>query len=188
MPLAFVAIGGRQADLNTSGAIQPSRECDCGQKGYRCYGKTLSRGSVSGSSTRRSATSPTTRSSKRLSRPAFLAGHCFCAAFAFAAVGVLCVHRQPAFANRSPAFRGLQPFVVAMLVGYAAGLFSLTRNMVVPTYMILAMGAAYIRIALPVTPADYRLSPTRLRQMVLLGIGGLVFLKLFTQSLVQFGT
>jgi hypothetical protein len=75
-----------------------------------------------------------------------------------------------------------------MIVGYTAGLFSLTRNTTVPTYLMLGLAASYIRVALPVTPAEYRLSQARFRQMILLGAAGYVGLRVFTTVFIQLGS
>jgi len=117
-----------------------------------------------------------------------LGGTLFLSAFLFAAVGVVRLSRRPEFANRPPAFQALRPFVAAIVVGYAAGMYSVSRNYVVPTYMVLGLAAAYLRLSLPTTPVAYRLTSARVGQMALVGTGGLVFLKLFAQSLVRYGS
>ena len=43
-----------------------------------------------------------------------------------------------------PTLLKLQPFVFAIVVGYAAGMYSLTRNFAVPTYLVLGIAAAFI--------------------------------------------
>jgi hypothetical protein len=54
---------------------------------------------------------------------------------------------QPAPKALDPELARLRPYVVAMIAGYAAGLMSLSRLYVVPTYLVLALAAAYIEIA-----------------------------------------
>jgi O-antigen ligase len=45
-----------------------------------------------------------------------------------------------------PALRRLRPYLVALVAGYAAGLCSISRCYVVPTYMIVGLAAAYLRL------------------------------------------
>lgn len=40
----------------------------------------------------------------------------------------------------------LRPYIVAVIAGYAAGLLSLTRCYTVPTQLVLALGAVYVRL------------------------------------------
>jgi putative inorganic carbon (HCO3(-)) transporter len=73
------------------------------------------------------------------------------------------------------------PFLLAAVVGYCGGMYSLSRNYIVPTYLCLGLAASYLAMALPEPPARYRLSAVWLKQTVLIGLGGFVFLKFFTQ-------
>ena len=73
------------------------------------------------------------------------------------------------------------PFLMAMVVGYAAGIFSLSRNYIVPTYLCLGLAASYIAMAMPTPPSDFQVSSTLFKRMAITGTVGLVFLKFFTQ-------
>jgi hypothetical protein len=73
------------------------------------------------------------------------------------------------------------PFVVAMVVGYAAGIYSLSRNYIVPTYLCLGVVASYLSMAMPNPPYEARVSPIWFRRLAVVGIAGLAFLKFFTQ-------
>ena len=81
----------------------------------------------------------------------------------------------------SPEFAKTLPFVMAMIVAGAAGMYSLSRNYQVPTYMYLAIAESFLLMAMPAPPAAFRVSQTWVKQTTALGVGGLVFLKLFTQ-------
>jgi hypothetical protein len=63
--------------------------------------------------------------------------------------------RQMRDPSRDPELARFAPFLAAMLAGYGAGLFSLTRCYVVPTYLIIGLGAAYISLM------NAQLSPPR---------------------------
>jgi putative inorganic carbon (HCO3(-)) transporter len=116
-----------------------------------------------------------------------LGGTLFAGAFFLAAAGVYRLTRHVGYWAHDPEFTGLRPFVLAMVVGYAAGAFSVSRDYVVQTYMILGLAVAYISICLPVPPDEYRSTPATWVRVALVGIGGLVFIKVMTQALVQFG-
>jgi O-Antigen ligase len=116
-----------------------------------------------------------------------LGGTLFLGAFYLAAWGVRRA-RHDGDLDEEPTLLKLQPFVFAIVVGYAAGAFSLTRNFVVPTYMVLGIAAAFITMSYGGgTPDWFRLNRRLLTRIAIVGVLGLVFLKFFTQSMVQFG-
>ena len=55
--------------------------------------------------------------------------------------------------------------------------FSLSRNYTVPTYLMLGLATAYMRVALPNPPDDYRLTRIPILRLILIGVGALVFLE-----------
>jgi hypothetical protein len=77
--------------------------------------------------------------------------------------------------------RAARPYVMAMVAGYCGGMYSLSRNYIVPTYMSLGIATAYLAMAMPDPPARFRVSRTWAVRLALIGILGLVFLKFFTQ-------
>ena len=115
-----------------------------------------------------------------------LGGTLYAGMFVLAVVALYRLPRHAAFWAHDREFTALQPFVLAMVVAYAAGTFSLSRNYVIPTYLVLGLATAYTRIALWEPPEEYRMSRALVVRLVLLGAGTLVFLKLFTQLLVRF--
>src|SRR5262245_3633010 len=114
-------------------------------------------------------------------------GILFFGAFFLAAVGLYRLPRYAPYWAQDQDFTALRPFVFAMVIGYAAGAFSLSRNYVIPTYLVLGLAAAYIAICLPDPPDEYRSTRRTWIKVILVGIGALVCLKVLTQSLVQFG-
>ena len=72
-------------------------------------------------------------------------GTFFLGAFCSAALSLMRLGRQPW--RTSPEVIRLRPYVMAMVGAYAAGNLSLSRSYVLPTYLVLGMAAAYIRIA-----------------------------------------
>jgi hypothetical protein len=80
----------------------------------------------------------------------------------------------------------MQPFLMAMLAGYAVCLMTLSRNYIVTTYTVVGLMAAYVNVAqavpvvtLPLPRLDARLLP-RLAGASLAFLGCLwVFVRLF---------
>jgi putative inorganic carbon (HCO3(-)) transporter len=115
-----------------------------------------------------------------------LGGTLYAGMFVLAAAALYRLPRYATFWAHDREFTALQPFVLAMVAAYAAGTFSLSRNYVIPTYLVLGLATAYARIALWEPPEEYRMSRGLVVRLVLLGAATLVFLKLFTQLLVRF--
>jgi hypothetical protein len=115
-----------------------------------------------------------------------LGGSLFLCAFVLA-VRMLYSLRREERPNIPFSLASFQPFILAMVVGYAAGMYSLSRAYIVPTYMCLGIAQAYLGLALPNPPVQFRLSPVWLKQTILIGAGGLVFLKFFTQFAGRLG-
>jgi len=80
-----------------------------------------------------------------------------------------------------------EPFLLAMIVGCVLGIYSLSRNYHVLTYLSLGLVESYILMAMPNPPAQFRITRVWLKQTVLIGVGGLIFLKFFTQFAGQLG-
>jgi len=80
----------------------------------------------------------------------------------------------------------LQPFVLALVVGYAGGLWSLSRNYVEPTYLVLGVAQVYlslvaVRVSLPAW------QPGLLRRLGGVGAATLIALHLITRFAVRWG-
>jgi hypothetical protein len=114
-------------------------------------------------------------------------GTLFAGAFFLAVSGMWRLPRYGEFWSHEHEFTALRPFILAMVVAYAAGVFSLSRNYTATTYMVLGLAAAYMRVALPNPPDEYRLTARQAMTLLLAGFGFFVFLKFFTQTLVRFG-
>jgi hypothetical protein len=90
--------------------------------------------------------------------------------------------------NATRDIEGLSPlavttrcFVFAAVFGYAAGAYSVSRNFVVPTYLVLGLAAAYNSQMYPEMPERYCVNDAWVMRAALVSVGGLVFLKYFTQ-------
>lgn len=92
-------------------------------------------------------------------------------------------------AFNQPLLARMHPFLLALCASYLMCMFSLTRNYVVTTYMVLGIMTAYLRMA----QEEHDLSWYKMDLRMILIIGGLglaVFavLKLFLMTFVQFGS
>jgi hypothetical protein len=75
----------------------------------------------------------------------------------------------------------LHPYLMAMLVAYAAGIFFLSRSYIVPTYLLLGLAVVYLRLrSTGTTPAWCKLAFARLAGVsVCFLIGAYTFVRLF---------
>lgn len=82
----------------------------------------------------------------------------------------------------------LRPFVTAMVVGYAVGLWSLSRNYVPPTFLILGLASAYLRVSeaeirAPALQLDGRL----LKQLGVVSLASVALIYASIRLLTQLG-
>jgi O-antigen ligase len=75
----------------------------------------------------------------------FFGGTLFLGAFVAGLMTLYRLRGRDALAEQSELHR-LLPYITAMLVGFAVSMYSLSRNYVVPTYMMLGLVTAYGRI------------------------------------------
>jgi hypothetical protein len=74
-------------------------------------------------------------------------------------------------------------FAFAAVVGYAVGCYSLTRNYVIPTYLVLGIASILLDRATPALPERFRVNGSWFRWVVLFSICGMGLVKLATQAL-----
>jgi O-antigen ligase len=86
----------------------------------------------------------------------------------------------------NPEVKALRPFMVTLVGGYVAGLLSLSRIMVVPTYMILALGGAYLQMAYTYPPlTKTRFSAKLVLRLSLVSVLFLLLVYLYVRSNVR---
>jgi putative inorganic carbon (HCO3(-)) transporter len=78
-------------------------------------------------------------------------------------------------------------YAFGVLVGYFMGCYSLTRNLVVPTYLILGIGSILLGTFDPVLPEKFRVNANWFKWAILFSICGLLFIKFATQTLSTLG-
>jgi putative inorganic carbon (HCO3(-)) transporter len=109
-----------------------------------------------------------------------LGGGLFLGAFYLAVVGL---HRaRPPVGS---AMARLRPFVAAIVLGYAGGIFSISRDYTVPTYLVLGLAAAYLRLAPPSPPGWYRLDGRMVARLCAVALAGLIGLRVLTSLLLR---
>jgi O-antigen ligase len=91
---------------------------------------------------------------------------------------------------QDPELRRIRPYLFAMAAGYATGMLSLTRNYILPTYLIPAVTAAYLRLAaadarvpLPLPRVD----AWHVRRMLAIGAGFLGVTYVYIRLFARFG-
>ncbi len=111
-----------------------------------------------------------------------LGGGLFLGAFALSAVGLYRV--RPVW---SPALLRLRPFILAMVIGYAGGAFSLSRNYIAPTFMVIGLAEAFLILARPALPMWFRFDGPMVTRLAGLSVAGIIGLKVFTSIILRIG-
>ena len=104
-----------------------------------------------------------------------------------AAVGMLVYMRVRPDDEASPELTQARPYIAAMIAGFCGGIYSLSRNYVVPTYLCLGIATAFCGMYYRSLPSLFVVNGRWLGRVCLLSIGGLAFLKIFTQFAGQLG-
>ncbi|MBX9580894.1 MAG: O-antigen ligase family protein [Gemmataceae bacterium] len=115
-----------------------------------------------------------------------IGGTLFAGAFALAALGVYLAPAGTPGRNPPDGLRFFRPFVFAQVVGFSAGIFSLSRCYVVPTYLILGLATAYLGLAVPNPPAWFRVTPKLGVRLAAFGVVAFIGLYLLTRVLVRY--
>ena len=76
-----------------------------------------------------------------------------------------------------------RPFAFGSVCGYAMGCYSITRNLVIPTYMILGLAAVVVFPRVSPLPAVFQVDRRWFVRTLILGLVGLVGIKFATQLL-----
>ncbi len=101
--------------------------------------------------------------------------------------GLIFRKRSPWFSYYYPVLARMQPFLLAIIADSLVCMYSLSRNYVVPTYMLLGMMTAYLRMAHDQYDLVwYRMNLRMLMILTGLGLSVFVVLKIFLRSFVQF--
>ena len=107
-------------------------------------------------------------------------GTAFLGAFAYAAWMIDRLGRSIA---APPWVLQIRPFAFGSICGYAMGCYSITRNLVIPTYMILGLAAVAVVPRISDLPAIFQVDRPWFKRTLILGVVGLVGIKFATQLL-----
>jgi O-antigen ligase len=112
----------------------------------------------------------------------FVGGTLFLGTMWFAFMGlrkVASMLRSGRYFSVNAEFRRLSPYMLAILTGYATSIYSISRQFVIPTYLILGISNAYFLIGMRAgLPTPVVLDFRRLGQLVLVSLGFLLFVHL----------
>jgi len=85
-----------------------------------------------------------------------------------------------------PALAGMRPYLLAAIAGYAGAMLSLSRNYIVPTYLVIGLSAVYLRLVQGDIPLrEFRFDQRLARRMafasVLFVAGTYAFVRVFAR-------
>lgn len=106
-------------------------------------------------------------------------GTVFAGAIFLAGWGVWRVRPGREFHPRSE-LAGVRPYLLAAVVGYAVGIFALSRAYTLPAYLVLGVASAYLAMVLPAGAPWFRVDGRLARRVAVVGLGVLVFHRVFT--------
>ncbi len=85
-----------------------------------------------------------------------------------------------------PALRHLLPYLLALLAAFCVSMFSLSRNYVIPTYMVAGIAATYFRLAQPGTSVrPLEVTPGLFAWLAAAGVGCIAFVYLYIKFLYR---
>ena len=114
-------------------------------------------------------------------------GGLFLTAFLLAALAVWATRPCPSLPPEEAAeLARLRPVIFGLIVSYMAGMYSLSRNYIPPTYLNLALATVYVRLAAPWGVDWFRFDRRMLARLCWITVLGFVGLKLFIQAFVRF--
>jgi putative inorganic carbon (HCO3(-)) transporter len=114
-----------------------------------------------------------------------IGGGLFLGMFVLSAWGLHRVREKSDLAAE-PGMAALRPCLFALVVGYAVGNYSLSRNYIVPTYLFVGLASTYLAMAVPWGATWFRVDRRLAYRLAALAVGGLVFFKVFTRLFVQY--
>ena len=113
----------------------------------------------------------------------FFGGTLFLGAFATASLLLFRLRHDP---RQSTEYCRMLPYILASLIGYVAGMLSLSRAYIVPTYLVLGVAAAAVAIATPSAIVDRcRFNSLFLQRMAFVSIAFLALTYVFIRVFVR---
>ena len=115
-------------------------------------------------------------------------GTLFFGAFAYAIWAIHQVGRKNNTYILHPRLARMRPFLIAIVAGYAGGMLSLSRNYIVPTYLILGLAAVYLHLIQKDNPLpQLRFSPRLVRRLAFASVAFLACTYMFVRVFARWG-
>lgn len=87
-----------------------------------------------------------------------------------------------------PALARFRPYLTAIVAAYAAGILTVSRNYIVPTYMVLGLVAIYVRLVAPGAGiAVPNFDAPLLKRFAVAGVASLIAFEVFVRIFARFG-
>ena len=192
LPVMFVLFAGRQTNISTDGDTGQDR-IQLWAEGFIMFRESPLFGIGENFYAERAGLVAHNSFVHPFAELGFLGGTLFLGAFAYAVRTLLALGGH-ADMIADPDLKRLRPFLLAMVVGYAFGMLTVSRNYVVPTYMILGIITAYLRLASANAPwlteaggPIPTISPRLIGRMALTSVAFLVVANLFIKIFVRYG-
>ena len=109
----------------------------------------------------------------------WIGGSCFVGALYLGLIGLYRGSQET-----RPTLAKMRPFVIAMVVGFIGGNLTISRNYVIPTYLIIGVAASWIRLSWSPPPEWLRFDKTMIVRLLCVGAFVLVFLRVGTMVLL----
>ena len=115
----------------------------------------------------------------------FLGGTLFAGSI-IAAVGMF-IHISSNRRNQEPCLAKMGTYLIAILLGYAAGMLSSTRCYAIPTYQLLGLVVVYIRLSMnSASVSSVKVTPKNVARIVILSVIFLLCIKVYVMASVHF--
>jgi O-antigen ligase len=147
LPLVFVLFAGRQTDISASASEGTGQErIRYWSEGLMLFRQAPLFGIGVGNFVEETRRVTHNSYVQCYAEMGFFGGTIFFAAFAYALWNMHQLGR-PDVVILDPEMSRLRPYLMAVVAGYAAGMASLSRSDVVPTYMLLGLANSYFRLS-----------------------------------------
>jgi putative inorganic carbon (HCO3(-)) transporter len=115
----------------------------------------------------------------------FFGGACFLGLYGGAFRALRALRREP-WRVDDPELRRMRPYLTAIVAGYSAGMFTVSRSYIIPTYLVPGLVAAYVRLTMagrrePPDRFDGRYAGRLARNAVVFLVALYLLLPLFTR-------
>ncbi len=190
LPAMFLLFGGRQTSIDTSGDTGQDR-IQLWAEGFAMLRESPLFGVGHGEFAERAGLVAHNSFVHAYAELGLAGGTLFLGSFAYASKTLEVLKRHPDAIGDGEVGR-LRPYLLAMVVAYAFGMLTISRNYVVPTYMVLGMASAYFRLVAlgsprlagpggPIAPLDRRL----VGRSILAGSAFLIVANLFIKLAIR---